>query len=181
MRGRILDLGSSIGHLTTYYGLRSVGRHVVGCDFSRKSVGRAIKEAKRRKLANVSFEVCDITQLLPAGNFDVIASTQVLADVSNRREVIDLAVRILSPTGIIVSVEALGTAHKAAQFIQDVSISGLKLVNFRFVYFSDLGERGCYPMFTFARSSDVLEPHLEDRYALAIEAVSPIVGSVEAE
>ena len=66
---------------------------VVGCDFSGKTIVRARKEAKKKRVGNVSFTVCDITEVLPAGSFDAITSTQVLAAIGGRRDAIQLACR----------------------------------------------------------------------------------------
>ena len=170
--GRILELGCSIGHLTTFYGRQSSLRDVVGCDFSERSIFRARKEAKKRKVDNVSFEVVDIDSGLPSGPFDAVVSTQVLSGLYNRREALGWIAKILAPNGIVVSIEPLGTAAEATAYLNDVAHSGLMLDSFQFVFFYDLGDKRCYPAFILKSGAKPLQIDLSQKYAEVLEKLT---------
>ena len=170
--GRILELGCSIGHLTTFYARQSSLRDVVGCDFSERSIFRARKEAKKRKINNVSFEVVDIDSSLPSGPFDAVVSTQVLSGINNRRETLGRIAKILAPNGIVVSIEPLGTAAEATAYIHDVAHSGLMLDSFQFIFFYVLGDKRCYPAFILKSGAKILQIDLSQKYAEVLEKLN---------
>jgi SAM-dependent methyltransferase len=163
-QGRILDLGCSIGYLTTFYALRSARREVVGCDLSAKTINRARQEAKKRKVSNVTFLVADISEKLPPGPFDAITSCQLLATIYTRRDALALLADALSANGVLISIEALGTAEHATRYIDDAADYRLKVIKFAFVYFNDLGCEKAYPAFIFAHRSDPISLDLEQEY-----------------
>jgi len=170
--GRILDLGCAIGHLTTFYALRSDQRQVVGCDFSSKTIERAKKEAKERNAGNVTFVLADISKELPRGKFDGIVSTQVIATMKNRRETLGKVAGALAPNGFLISTEVLGTADEAAAYVREAADCGLGLAAFAFIYYSDLGECGAYPVLSFTRDADGSCLDLEEEYQKVLSKLS---------
>jgi 2-polyprenyl-3-methyl-5-hydroxy-6-metoxy-1,4-benzoquinol methylase len=169
--GRILELGCSIGYLTTFYALQSSDRFVIGCDSSKKTILRAKKESQNRKIKNVEFELINIIHGLPDGTFDAILSTQVLSAISGSQLIFERIVKALSPEGILITIEALGTELEANQFIMGLKRAGLNLVNFKFLYFCDLGEKGGYPLFIFSRHGNAIEIDLKEEYKKALEII----------
>lgn len=164
LKGHVLELGCSIGYLTTYYGLRSAPRDVMGADLSEKTVSRARLEASKRKVGNVAFHRGDITESLPGSKFDAIVSTQVLGTIANRSNALSLVAQALSPAGILVSIEALGDYLLAESYVAEAAACGLRLTDFDFVYFSDLGEKGAYPIFKLALEGSAVSPDFSDQY-----------------
>jgi 2-polyprenyl-3-methyl-5-hydroxy-6-metoxy-1,4-benzoquinol methylase len=169
LKGHVLELGCSIGYLTTYYGLRSARRNVTGIDLSAKAISRARLEAAKRKVWNVAFVCGNITEGLPAAKFDAIVSTQVLGTIANRRNALSLVAQALSPGGILVSVEALGNHLVAESYVAEAAECGLRLMEFDFVYFSDLGENGAYPVFKLALEGTAVSLDLSHQYEQVLD------------
>jgi len=177
--GRILDVGCSIGYLTTYYGLRSARRNVTGVDLSAKAISRTRREAAKRKVENVTFLSGDITESLPGEKFDAIVSTQVLGKIANRGNALSLVSQALSPAGTLVSIEAFGNCSLAESYVAEAAECRLTLTRFDFVYFSDLGDNGAYPVFRFALGGNAVSPDLPHEYRLVLDKLGRLSGTEE--
>jgi hypothetical protein len=73
----------------------------------------------------------------------------------------------LSPAGILVSIEDLDNHLLAESYIAEAAECGLTLTRFDFVYFSDLGDNGAYPVFKLALEGNAISPDLSHQYKVA--------------
>ena len=145
---------------------------MVGCDFSERSVFRANKEAKKRKIDNVSFEAFDIDREFQLGTFDAVVSTQVLSILFNRRERLNQLPKLLAPNGIFISIEELTKAEEAIHYLNDVTASGLNLDSSKFIFYDDLGIKNFYTAFFFKISGTPLQINISQKYAEVLELLN---------
>ncbi len=97
---RVLDVGCGTGAWSVHWTAR--GAHVTGADFDREFLSRA---RQRPGLTAVSFRgvVADATRLpLASAQFDVVTLNSLLEHVPDWRSVVDEAVRVLAPGGVLV-------------------------------------------------------------------------------
>ncbi len=78
--GAMLDLGCGPGHLTSWYARQSPSATITGCDREPALIDMATSDAARLGIENVTYVVADVTKGLPAGPFELIVSTQSVAD-----------------------------------------------------------------------------------------------------
>ena len=163
--GRVLDLGCSIGYLTTWYAITGPGRSVTGCDFIGKIIDRARDIAERRKITNVRYETADILTALPAGPFDAVVSTQGIGDVIGDVLATLASLRkVLSPGGMLLAVEPLPTFANAVSFAGQVSDAGFHLSEAMPIAFSERGKREGYPAMVFTTERPNAPPDLQQVY-----------------
>lgn len=96
LRGqKVLDLGCGYGFYTDYF--QSIGADIIGVDGSVNMIDIA-----RKRYANCSFTVCDVTQKLPFDDntFDLVFCNQVLMDINNIESVFSECYRVLKSYGI---------------------------------------------------------------------------------
>lgn len=164
LSGRIIDLGSSIGHLTTYFAACGPDRELVGYDYSAPSVLRATREADTRSISNVDFQVRDIVKSCVRESIVAACSAQTIGSLENRANLLnDLAVSI-ADRGPLVCVEALATAAAATAFIEEARAAQFSLTEFQFVFFSDLGRAAAYPAMTFRTDAEPLKIDIKRQY-----------------
>lgn len=166
--GRILDLGCSVGFLTTFYARQSQLRQMVGCDYSSSQIARARKEASRLGLENLRFESCDIQESLPQGEYDVVISSQTLCNIEDLPGSLAIIEKACHEGSLLLAVEALGTADDSIAFVEDVQKFGFGLLEVNWVFFSDLGERGVYPFFVFEKGGVPKKIDFEVHYSKAL-------------
>ena len=168
----VLDVGCSIGYLTTYYGRANHRRKVVGWDVTEKAVQVAKRLAKKLGVRNVTFECRDIIRNAPERKFGAICSAQVLAYFDDQLPIaLEHISGSLAKDGVLVCVEALGNSEDAQEFIDSVSEVGLNITSFAFAHFSDIGQRGAYPVMCFSRSETALDVDLRSEYATISRAL----------
>jgi ubiquinone/menaquinone biosynthesis C-methylase UbiE len=79
-------------------------KHIRAIDFSARMIEIATSTAAQQGVANVSFEVADITKLdVPEGSVDMVLGLSVLHLMEDRERVIAKVHRILKPGGVFVS------------------------------------------------------------------------------
>ena len=78
--GAMLDLGCGPGHLTSWYARQSPSATITGCDREPAFIDSATSDATRLGIENVTYVVADVTKGIPAGPFELIVSTQSVAD-----------------------------------------------------------------------------------------------------
>lgn len=92
----ILELGCGTGKNTNL--LSRIGEHVHALDFS---AGMIEKAKSKLSLANVTFEIADITQPWPCASeaFDLIVCDLVLEHIADLSFIFSEAFRVLTPSG----------------------------------------------------------------------------------
>ena len=93
----VLDVGCGEGQLTQIFARLYPKARVVGVDKDEKAIDAARRDVKG--LPNLTFEVGDIQEWLPAGPFDLIYTSMVLFHVPNTEKVLKLAYEALKPGG----------------------------------------------------------------------------------
>jgi len=74
----VLDFGCGVGILTLLYAQQNPGIQFTGVDRSVRSIEVARREAEKREISNVKFEVIPTSGFAMAGLYDCILSTQAL-------------------------------------------------------------------------------------------------------
>jgi 2-polyprenyl-3-methyl-5-hydroxy-6-metoxy-1,4-benzoquinol methylase len=145
-RNAVLDVGCGLGYLTTWFAQAEADRSVLGIDRSRATVREATRHVPSSVKDRVRFEVVDIVRSRPAGRFDAVVDAQTLSDLDDPALAIRHVQSVLTDSGIVVSVPAIGTAAGLTRFLASFAAAGLTLSEFAWVAYRDLGERGAYPL-----------------------------------
>lgn len=74
----VLDFGCGVGILTMFYAQQHPDVEFVGIDRSAQSIEMACREAEKRRLTNVRFEVSQVPEAQNSGTYDLIISTYTL-------------------------------------------------------------------------------------------------------
>ena len=163
-RKSVLDLGSSIGYLTTWYATVVPGRRVVGIDSSEESIRAAQEWTAQLAVPHPEFLCINLDKAIPAENFDAVVDTQTSDYVSDPNGLFSRVSAALADDGILVSVPALGIPAAAGQFVGMLQDHDLLVTSLEFIYFSDLGGSSAYPVITAARSGKHLTIDFEGEY-----------------
>jgi SAM-dependent methyltransferase len=105
----VLELGCGAGTYVRY--LAGLGHSVVGVDYARPSLGRAIEADPGRKGRYVAADGCDLP--FRAKSFDLVVCIGVLQASSRPERILDESTRTMRPGGFIV-VEALNALEAPA-------------------------------------------------------------------
>lgn len=138
-RKKVLDLGCNVGYLSTWFARLDSQRQIVGVDLSAKSIEEAAKRAKSLGIANVRFEVCDLTRSVPGTGYDAIVDCQTLFSVGDVRAACRIVRSAMSPDGVLVSIVRLFLAEQAREIVQTINSAGLKIDYCQWIHCSDLG------------------------------------------
>lgn len=175
-RTKVLDVGCSLGYLTTWYARINSARHVVGVDISEKSVRQARRLAGRLGIRNVEFLVADISERIPGSTYDAVIDSQSLSTISAyspealTRGLTNLRAA-LEPDGILVSVSAIPDCAAAQDFIENLRKSGFGLQSLEFIFHSDLDEPHVYTHVVTSPGTPSIDINLEAVYQSAVEEV----------
>jgi 2-polyprenyl-3-methyl-5-hydroxy-6-metoxy-1,4-benzoquinol methylase len=172
IKGRkgILDLGCSIGYMTTWFAANDPRHIVTGIDISGPAVNTAVRFSRELSVTNVTFEQADFIQKIPGGPYDAAVDAQTLYAVASESEAdFDRAVAnivsALAPNGILVSVPAIGSAQELRPYLDAFMRHGVGLVELEFVTFSDLGDSGGYPVLVLQSGHPGLDVDIDGGYA----------------
>ena len=102
---RVADLGCGTGHAINLMAREYPKSNFVGYDIGDDAIERARAEALSMGLANVRFEVTDVTRLPSEPKFDLITSFDAIHDQRDPMAVLRCAARALAPDGIYFAVE----------------------------------------------------------------------------
>lgn len=175
----MLDLGCGPGHLTSWYARQSPSATITGCDREPAFIDSATSDATRLGIENVTFVVADVTKGIPAGPFELIVSTQSVADADAESVVAQyggddsphhdpsgsddgpraLTLRMiagaLGPQGTYLAIEPLPTPDAMRTFVSEAAAAGLVLSSLGFTPFDIFGQPKAYPVAVFRRRGDL--------------------------
>jgi len=98
---RVLEFGCGTGSTALEHA--PFVSHIDGIDFSRSMIAIAQQKAKDAGVANVRFEIADITTYEASDPYDVVLGMSILHLLNDRRAVISKVYDILTPGGVFVS------------------------------------------------------------------------------
>ena len=145
----ILDIGCSIGYLTTYYALKIPESSFIGIDFSFESVKKANNMKKKLNLNNIDFMVRDMNKInYPNKYFDCIVDTQSIYYSKDYLKTFNHLRKILSDNGILITIPGIGEKDLIKQYINQIQNAGFSIINFKFIETTNLGEKEYLPTIT---------------------------------
>ena len=145
----ILDIGCSIGYLTTYYALKIPESSFIGIDFSFESVKKANNMKKKLNLNNIDFMVRDMNKMnYPNKYFDCIVDTQSIYYSKDYLKTFNHLRKILSDNGILITIPGIGEKDLIKQYINQIQNAGFSIINFKFIETINLGEKEYLPTIT---------------------------------
>ncbi|HUR28057.1 MAG TPA: class I SAM-dependent methyltransferase, partial [Planctomycetota bacterium] len=120
--GRVLDIGTGPGHIPLLLVERLPDVTVVGIDLSE----HMLRVAERRRVqsphrSRIEFRIADAKTLpFPRGSFDVVASNTILHHISDPRQFLSEAWRVLKPGGtfLIRDLFRPPTAERASELVR---------------------------------------------------------------
>jgi ubiquinone/menaquinone biosynthesis C-methylase UbiE len=108
----LLDCGSGSGSITVGLAQAVAPGEVTGIEISETEVARARSKATAEGIANLHFEIGDITNLaFPAESFDAVFSHNVLEHVAEPLKALREMHRVLKPGGVIGIRDIDGGGH----------------------------------------------------------------------
>ena len=179
--GAMLDLGCGPGHLTSWYARQSPSATITGCDREPAFIDWATADATRLGIENVTYVVADVTRGIPAGPFELIVSTQSVADADAesvvaqyggddsphhdpsglddgpRARTLRMIAGALGPQGTYLAIEPLPTPDAMRAFVSEAAAAGLVLSFLGFTPFDVFGQPHAYPVAVFRRRDDLEE------------------------
>lgn len=172
-RTRILDVGCGLGYLTSWYARINPVCHVVGVDYSEKTVRQARRLAGHLGIRNIEFQVANIAENATGGTYDAVVDSQCLSilDSVSPGIVMHCLTNLraaLAPDGILVSISAIGDCATAQGFIEKLQTSGFGIQAFEFIFHSDLGDHGAYPVMIARPGIPSVDLNLEESWQGAL-------------
>lgn len=179
--GAMLDLGCGPGHLTSWYARHSPNSTITGCDREPAFIDWATADATRLGIGNVTYVVADVTIGIPAGPFELVVSTQSVADADAesvvaqygggdsphddppgpddgpRARALRMIAGALGKDGTYLAIEPLPTADDMRRFVSEATGAGLVLSFLGFTPFDVFGQPHAYPVAVFRRRDDIEE------------------------
>ena len=146
---KVLDVGCSIGYLTTYYALKIPESSFIGIDFSLESIKTANNMKKQLNLDNIDFAHSDMNNIkYPDKYFDYIVDTQSIYYSKNYLETFNHLKKKLSSYGILITMPGIGEKNQIKLYINQIQTAGFSVQDFRFIKAINLGETEHLPVIT---------------------------------
>ena len=179
--GAMLDLGCGPGHLTSWYARQSPSATITGCDREPAFIAMATSDATRLGIGNATYVVADVTKGIPVGPFELVVSTQSVADADAesvvaqygggdsphddspgpddgpRARALRMIAGALGKDGTYLAIEPLPTADDMRRFVSEATGAGLILSFLAFTPFDVFGQPHAYPVAVFRRRDDLEE------------------------
>ncbi|MDN5916422.1 MAG: methyltransferase domain-containing protein [Pseudonocardia sp.] len=102
---RVADVGCGTGHALAVLGTAFPASTFVGYDLAPEAIGRARAEVSDARLANVTFEVADVSALGPEQPFDVVFAIDAVHDQADPAAVLREVHDALVPGGTFVMID----------------------------------------------------------------------------
>ena len=146
---KVLDVGCSIGYLTSYYALKIPESSFIGIDFSLESIKKANKMKKKLNLDNIDFAHSDMNNIkYPDKYFDCIVDTQSIYYSKDYLETFNHLKKKLSSYGILITMPGIGEKDQIKLYINQIQTAGFSVQDFRFIKAINLGETEHLPVIT---------------------------------
>jgi trans-aconitate methyltransferase len=117
----VLDIGCGDGKVTAEIAGYVPDGSVVGIDSSEEMIGLAQKSFVNSENPNLSFQVCDASDLPFRGQFDVVFSNATLHWITDHRPVISGIRRSLKPGGrILLQMGGKGNAAAVLSIVEEM-------------------------------------------------------------
>lgn len=110
---RVADVGCGTGHAANVLAATFPASRFVGYDLSDDAIARARNEAASRGLANVEFEVVDLTTLTAPQGFDVVLAIDAIHDQVDPVAVLDRIHDALAPGGTFFMIDVAAASDVA--------------------------------------------------------------------
>ena len=145
----ILDIGCSIGYLTTYYALKIPESSFIGIDFSFESVKKANNMKKKLNLNNIDFMVRDMNKInYPNKYFDCIVDTQSIYYSKDYSKTFNHLRKVLSDEGLLITIPGIGEKDLIKQYVNEIEGAGFSIQDFKFIETKNLGKTEYLPTIT---------------------------------
>ena len=149
----VLDIGCSIGYLTTYYALKIPESSFIGIDFSLESVKKANFMKKKLNLNNIDFIAEDMNSInYPDKYFDCIVDTQSIYYSKDYLRTFNHLRKILSDKGLLITIPGIGEKDLIKQYINQIQDAGFLIQDFKFIETINLGDTEYLPAITCSLS-----------------------------
>ncbi|HEV3469870.1 MAG TPA: class I SAM-dependent methyltransferase [Pyrinomonadaceae bacterium] len=107
----VLDVGCGSGRALNTLAADFPASRFTGYDLSEEAVGSARREAERRGLSNVRFEVRDVTRLGEGGRYDLVTAFDAIHDQARPALVLRGVFAGLRPGGTFLMQDIRGSRH----------------------------------------------------------------------
>lgn len=146
---KVLDVGCSIGYLTSFYALKIPESSFIGIDFSLESIKTANKMKRQLNLDNVDFACSDMNNIkYPDKYFDYIVDTQSIYYSKNYLKTFNHLKKKLSNHGILITIPGIGEKNQIKLYIDQIQTAGFLVQDFRFIKAINLGKTEHLPVIT---------------------------------
>lgn len=162
---KILDIGCSIGYLTTWYARNFTESVIQGIDNSLKSIKYANKMANILNVDNVHFNANDFNSMkFPNHSFDVIIDTQSIYYANNPVKVFSSIKDLITNNGVFITIPAIYDLEGIQQYLNDIQQAGFIISRFDFIEFENIGFTEFYPFIIADLHSKLIELKVEERF-----------------
>jgi len=163
-RREVLDIGCSLGYLTTWFAQLQGVERVVGLDASARTIREAQKFSQQSDISSCEFIHGKFENWSNEQCFDAIVSCQMLYNSEDLNRTLGAVRERLKPEGILISIEAAPTAEGGRAYLEALSDAELCVVQFDWVMYNDLGRLGAYLGFVVAREGQPAALNIEAEY-----------------
>ena len=161
----ILDVGCSIGYLTTWIARNFDKAIIHGIDNSINSIHYANKMKNKMKIDNVHFQAMDFSNMkFPNKSFDAIIDTQSIYYSNNPSRVFKIIQKLITNDGLFITVPGIGQLEKIKQYLNDIGEAGFIIKSIDFIQVKNLGDISHYPFIVADLHSKPMELHLEEKF-----------------
>jgi len=160
---KILDVGCSLGYLTTWYALQNPAAEVVGIDISKRMIEVAKAKARDLSVANIRFEAWDFVDYPDTDKFDAVIATSLTYD--NRFALYIKASQLLADDGFFIETICCDTAASARERLHTMALTRLNAHMVELVHRTDMGSSSVDLMIVATKALAPQPPNFDALYA----------------